>query len=352
MKKICLSLMSVLGFYGAINANVYTVNNQSGFDADFNDLSQAITSASTGDTLYIEPSSISYGAVTLSKLLYIIGPGHNPDFSPYNATLSSLILSSASSASVVKGLQFGVIGTLAGNTVNDIVISGCYIYAQNPFAFANNGNIANNWIFEGNVFISQSNGISLSGLGANIIFRNNYLHIYAGSSIMSSVPSGTVFDHNLFVGSDNTGFSTVISSGYSNIVITNNIVLIATTASSPVETGCSACLWENNLTYGVTIPLSALPGDNINDVNPDFANYVGVSGGYSYANDFHLDAGSVGENAATDGSDIGLYGGIFPFSAIGADNGTPQIVDFTIATSTAPSGGTITIHLNANGSGQ
>ena len=92
--------------------------------------------------------------------------------------------------------------------------------------------------------------------------------------------------------------------------------------------------------------------DNINDVNPDFANYVGVSGGYSYANDFHLDAGSVGENAATDGSDIGLYGGIFPFSAIGADNGTPQIVDFTIATSTAPSGGTITIHLNANGSGQ
>ncbi|MFM9986588.1 MAG: hypothetical protein ACKVOK_15210 [Flavobacteriales bacterium] len=344
--------MAILCLYGTVDANVYTVNNQVGFDADFDELNQAITSATAGDTLYVEPSSISYGAITLNKLLYIIGPGHNPDFSPYNASLSSLTFTTNSSSSVVKGLSLGVINNPSSTVINDVVVSGCYIFAQNPFGFSSNGTTLNNWIFEGNVFLSQSNGISLNGLGANIIFRNNYLQIYAGSNIMVNVPSGTVFDHNLFVASDNTGFSSVISSGYSNIVITNNIVLVATTASSPVEAGCGACLWENNLTYGVTIPLSALPGSNINDVNPDFANYIGVNGGYNYANDFHLDAGSVGENAATDGSDIGLYGGIFPFSSIGADSGTPQIVDFTIATSTAPSGGTITIHLNANGSGQ
>ena len=351
MKKIILSFSAMLVMAYAAQATVYTVNNQNGFDADFNSLTQAIASSSTGDTLSIEPSSVSYGDALLDKRLYLIGPGHNPDFSPYNAYVSSLSFTTYSGGSIIKGMAIAQVITNAGSVVNDVVISGCQIYSQNPTTFGGSSSISNNWIFEGNVIIAITNGINLNNLGANAIFRNNYIQSTAGNNVVLNCPAGAVFDHNIWVASDNNTLSYVIYSGYSNISITNNIFLIGTNSASPVAAGCPSCLWENNITYAPSITLTSLPGTNFNDIDPNFVNYGNVEGVYSSAFDFHLEDGSIGQNAATDGSDIGIYGGIFNFSPIGADGGTPQIVDFTIATSTAPSGGTITIHLNANGSG-
>lgn len=350
MKKIILSAGAlILGVCNAFST-VYTVNNQSGFDADFSSLATAISAANSGDSLYIEPSSISYGAVVIDKQLFLIGPGHNPDFSPYNAYMSSISLSSNSTGTILKGLSFGQLATYAGTVVNDIVVSGCYCYAQNPISLSGSSTM-NNWIFEGNVITSQTNGINLASLGANAIFRNNYLEVTAGSIIIQNAPSGSVFDHNVMIVSGNPTFGSAINGLNTNIEITNNILLIGTTSASPPASGCLSCLWENNITYSSTLNLSPLPGTNFNNIDPEFVNYPTVQNTYSYAYDFHFTDSSVGIGAATDGSDIGLYGGIFNFSATGADGGIPEVVNFTIATSTAPSGGTITIHLNANGSG-
>jgi hypothetical protein len=81
---------------------------------------------------------------------------------------------------------------------------------------------------------------------------------------------------------------------------------------------------------------------------------VNTNGSYAfgYSKDFHLQNSSSGNDAATDGTDIGIYGGIFNFSMNGFDAGTPRVEDFTLTSPSAPAGGTITIHLKAHGSGQ
>jgi hypothetical protein len=351
MKQITTLIFSLFLVNLTLNANVFTVNNQSGFDADFNDLQNAVSTVSQNDTLYVEPSSISYGDISLNKKLYIIGPGHNPDFSPYVAQINTLILQNGSSSSIIKGINFGILAVNASSTINDIVVSGCYSYSSSILSISAQSTILNNWIFEGNVFIAAGSYLNLDGLGANLIFRNNYLQNVGTGVLFNNVPSGTVLDHNLLFLSDNPTANSTIISGYTNISITNNIFLYNTSSAAAPETGCQNCQWLNNITYGLSIPVSALPATNFNDVNPQFVNFTATGGVYSYLNNFQLSSNSIGNNAATDGTDIGLYGGIFPFSPIGADAGTPQIVDFTLGTSTAPSGGTITIHLNANGTG-
>ncbi len=350
MKKtftlVAAAIMMVLNS----NATVHTVNSENGFAADFTNLQAAQDAAVDGDTLYVQPSSVGYGDLIINKRLYIIGGGHNPEYSPYTSSVGAIVFQNGATGTVVKGLNFWLLTSSANHTINDVVISGCYWWAQNPISMGTY-TTHNNWILEGNIIVSQSNSINCNWLGANLIFRNNYLVTFAGGAICSYVPSGAVFDHNIFIITQSASFETAVSSGASNITVTNNILYLSTTNNSEPENGCPLCLWENNITYNTGATLGDLPGTNFNNVNPEFTN-VGNADFYSYQKDYTLMETSVGHNAATDGTDIGLFGGIFNFSPSGFDAGTPRVADFTLQTSSAPAGGTITIHLKAHGSGQ
>ncbi|MFO7923195.1 MAG: hypothetical protein R6U58_05845, partial [Bacteroidales bacterium] len=83
--RLLISFTVAMFFNVAVNAAVWRISNISGADADFTSIQDAIDSHLvdfSGDTLYIEPSSVSYGSVTLNKSLVIIGNGYFLDENP------------------------------------------------------------------------------------------------------------------------------------------------------------------------------------------------------------------------------------------------------------------------------
>jgi hypothetical protein len=349
MKKIYIFLVLLIASkYG--QSTIITVNNEVGAVTDYTDIASAIAVAVNGDTLYIQPSATNYGSFSLSKSLVLMGAGHNPSFSPYNSQITTITLISGSSNSIFKGLNISAVAN-NNSVINNILFSGCRIYssAGNPFQFQTG--TMNNWIFEGCVIENVSAGaLDFSYMGSNLIFRNNYIFAAGASFVLTSLPSGTFVDHNVIVNIDNNVFWGPVSG--TNVTVTNNVVITQAPNNYGLATYCGSCTFTNNILYpqngGGQFP--AAPSNLVN-VNPVF-NSMSQVYGYSYNYNLDLDTSSAGNNAGTDGTDIGLYGGIGVFSPIGVDNGSPHINTFTLGSSSAPQGGTITIHLNASGSGQ
>jgi hypothetical protein len=348
MKK--LLVLSIALFVACVShGTIHIVNNTVGQDADFNSLSAAITAATAGDSIYVQPSATTYGDIVINKQLFILGAGHNPEFSNYASTLGVVTFQSGSSGTILKGFAiFMLVGTIY-NTSNDVVISGCWVNAQNPTYFSQG--TWNNWTFEGNIFMSQSNGINLSSLGSNIVFRNNILHTFGGSNIVGYCSPGFVFENNIFMCTDNTNFNAALNLS-NGVVLRNNIFYTTTTTGTNVANSCNSCTWENNVTYNPNLEFTDLPGtNNLNNTNPDFINVPLLNISFSYAKDYHLNTGSPLIGTASDGGDIGLYGGIYEFRMEGIDNTLPRIINVTPLTATAPPGGVLQVNLKAAAAG-
>ena len=75
--------LSLLILVGAAQAAIITVDKNAGNNADFTSLQTAHNAAASGDTLYVAGSSQGYSRLTLSKKLFVFGPGYflteNPD---------------------------------------------------------------------------------------------------------------------------------------------------------------------------------------------------------------------------------------------------------------------------------
>ena len=59
---LALSLFSTSSF-----AAIWRVNNITGVDADFTDLTSAVAGANTGDTIYIEPGATAISGGSINK---------------------------------------------------------------------------------------------------------------------------------------------------------------------------------------------------------------------------------------------------------------------------------------------
>lgn len=346
-----LIVVSLLCIAMTAKSSIYTVNNQSGFSSDFSSLQNAFNGVLEGDTIYVQPSSLGYGGANLSKRLVVIGGGHDPEYSLYSSYVNSINFMTGATGSIVKGLVLDYISSSNSSNVNDVIISGCHIGPGNPILMGS-GSVLNNWIFEGNVITSSySSGVLLTSLGANLILRNNILANQVNSNGVTNTPAGTLFEHNLIVAPAGYSMNGFVNSS-SNIHLRDNIFYLTGTVGTQISTNCFSCIWENNITYHSSVILANLPGTNYNNTDPEFEDVPSVPAYFSYSYDYHLASTSQGLNAATDGTDVGLYGGIFSFSQSGFDAGTPRVGDFTLQTSSAPQGGTITINLKAHGSGQ
>lgn len=351
MKKIALLFVACsLAF--AANATIRTVNNVNGLEADHTTISDAIAASVDGDTIYVQPSPNSYGSFGLNKRLVIMGAGHNPSFSPYESYITQVTFVTGSGNSVLKGLSIQIIASSSGVICNNVVISGCKLVNSSDSPILMGDATHNGWILEGCILQSgNSQPIKLLNFDANLIIRNCYAMSQGAYNLFNSAPSGTLIDHCILL-TLGTSTYTGIATGQ-NILHTNNIVTTDASLNYGVDYSCSFCTHNNNLLWNSNSSFSTPPSGSGNIVNADplFLNFY-FSSSYVYTWDFHLANNSLANNAGTDGSDIGIYGGIFNFNHYGIDGGSPHIVDFTLGSSSAPQGGTITIHINANGSGQ
>lgn len=347
MKKLFLSI-ALCVMAGASFATIRTVNNQVGSDADYSSIAAAIGASSVGDTVYIQPSPTPYASLTLDKRLVIMGPGHNPSFSPYNSTVTSVVIQTGADAAIFKGLVINTLQTPSSNTISNVLISGCQLinYSASPLLIA--VGTYNNWVFEGCAFIAGSVVPNMAYLGSNLVIRNCYLQSSGQNYTLANLPSGTVIDHCIF----NT-YNTSVYYGSivgTNVEVKNSVLMTTASSVNSAAYNCGLCNFHDNILWSTGGTFPTLAG-NLNNVSPLFVNFYN-SASYEYNWNFNIGAESPAIDAASDGSDIGIYGGIFNFNHAGIDGGTPNVVDFSLGSSSAPAGGTITIHLNANGSGQ
>ncbi len=352
------------------NATTRTVNNTVTYaynPGQYNSLTLANAAASNGDTILVAGSAVAYdaGGFTLTKRLVIIGPGYNPmNADRLPATISgSFTIGTAANGSVVMGLVFA--GQLqAGSAPSNFTFRRNYFVAN---VGLNAGYTYTNFLFSENVIGQNCNVYFPANISCpNLVFRNNIFLGDAGNNKLQ-LPSSADYardtiDHNLFIAGkygtvngtyfDNNNYGFILAR---NHYISNNIFLNGTALNNNnTSTGYINNYFFNNITYRSGSTMSATPtgtnygSGNINNTNPLittlFSSSTNVYLDFN-ADNLRLASGSPCLNAATDGTNIGPTGGMYPIymstnTFLTGEPPVPSIRSLSITSSTTVAPGT------------
>ena len=325
MKNFVLSFAIMMALAITSHATVWRVNNISGTDADFTSAQSAHNNeyVFNGDTLYIEPSTASYGDLTLTKKLVIIGNGfwvaQNPETQANvnYSKLGTITFNSGSQGSIIQGCKIYCVRL----KTSEIIIQRNYIlYDEQAYA---------------SIFFEADN---LS----NIIIRNNYLrntYTYNGYQQYTSEVIQCA------------------KSGLSNITISNNYIesgdLISIHRCLYLTSGFTGVI-ENNVIYGLNTVYNSQFNNNIlrdgtftnsntsyynNICNSDqFGNEYGNQSNVNMLNVFLNEGSTDGKwqlkenspaiGAGVGGIDCGMFGGDFPYVLSGIP-AIPSVYEFS-----------------------
>jgi hypothetical protein len=330
MKKLillalCFTAFSVLNS----SAKIWRVNN-SGLPADFTTIQAAHDAVTVlaGDTLHIEPSGVSYGALVSTKKLIILGPGYflnenaNQQANPAPAAISNFTLNEGSSGTVISGLTIASLCYInTGNiTISRNSFSNQNIYLSSDHSFSN-------IIISGNYGIDD---ITPSGTWAvlitNVLIVNNYL-----SNVLLNSQFSGIIANNIFTHQSNTAHG---------FTIKNNIC--RNTDGGVVFNGSSNTISNNISAGGVGFPAG---NGNQNSVNMSTV-FVGATGN-STDGQWQLKTGSPAIGAGLNGEDCGIYGGNTPYHL----SGLPKIPSVYLLTAPSNSNGNtlpVTISVKTN----
>ena len=299
-------------------AKIWRVNNSGGINANFTQLSTAITSTLVGnsDTIYVEASSATYENVPdINKSLVIIGPGYflSNWTTPVQYNLSSAKFSSISATSAnnvrIMGLTMDYLYITGSNfSISRSNIGTIYFW----LTVVNNINITQNWITQvynnygyAATNVRIANNIFLYGvtMGAsdNGLMEYNVFNAYGGQALNFSGGAFN-FEKNIIAGT--TGSIT----GYANVLFKYNLC------------GFSGLPYTTNGNQ-----------NNINMAN----NAVFVNNNYAALNDqyFMLSPTSPAKTAGPGSTAIGAFAGAAPYVSSGIPP-IPTIYDITIPQST------------------
>ena len=310
---IASALMSIFTINVA-NATVKTVSNNVNTPGQYSTLAGAITYAGSGDTIYLTPSPITYGDIRISNShLTIIGGGYNNPATQDNLTtiVGNIWISGNNSYFTCSGLQ--VTNVYYDNYTNYNQSSYITISLCNISGYLSIG--GSNWVVQNCIIadlrigFGQSNSVySLQNAISNTAVRNNIV-----TGAVTGIPflSQNYFYHNIFEGHINN---------LSNCTFNDNIFFYSDLANS---TGQSNCVFNNNGVYSGNASaelnyMSAngnISNNNVSSsISPIFNN--SVSSAQNFAGllnyDWTIVSGAPENNTATDGTDMGIYGGSFP----------------------------------------
>ena len=321
--------MKVLAFllvlFTAVNAEakIWRVNNNVGIAADFTTLQLAHNGAAAGDTLYLEGSNTSYGTLTSTKQLTIIGPGYFLEFVPNSqvgqmtARVGDIALNLGAAGTAIMGLD------LYANTIN--IYCNDVTIRKNKFYSPNGSDQA---YFYGSVKLQHVNNNGNNPGVSNIVIAQN-----CGLFIEATKPSNNILITNNILGySTNYGEATVnpcIDGGQNTVMlIQNNIirrgklnVFGSTITNNIMFNGFFAAnnnLYSNNICNGTQFGT-----DNGNQSNVTMAAvFAGTGAPDEY---YKLKPGSPAIGAgygSTAGNqiDCGIYSGSLPYVVAGLVN--------------------------------
>ena len=325
--KRTLLILAVVGMVTSAGATIRTVSNDLNKPAQYPDIPQAIAAASNGDTIYVNGTQYTYSDFTVNRKLVIIGAGFNVanQFNLASAVNNIYFFKDA-------GVNDGSGTAIAGFRVANIGLAGSSLAVSNIKMFRNQiGQITMqliNWAIYNNVFPGNCAGLDGNNNSSSVVIQNNIFYT-ATATIKNFNQPSVVIDHNLFInvtGGCNAGPTTFYNLQFA--IITNNIF----TSSSGINsfTNVTQSTVNNNISVSSNISTVAPTNSFLANNNTGGGNQVGVNplfvtdpdfNNYNATYNYRLQSTSPGHNAATDGTDIGIYGGSYPFPSGGAVGG-------------------------------
>jgi hypothetical protein len=320
-------LVGCLLLASAAEAKIWRIDNNGGSPGDFT-TAQAAHDAATvavNDTLYFNGSGTGYGSLTMTKRLYLFGPGYflseNPQTQAVTNTayISELRVMPAAAGSAITGMEFTRARLFASNTL--FKRNRLYLNGDHPLVVGDQGQFVGSYT-PSNVIVTQnyieSNGggraLWVFGGCSNIIVTNNLIH------------------------SNNPGWHAVYADA--SLIFANNIVygLLRTQSTNVTNTYLyggglegSGNSYNNNICNS-----TQFPAGNGNIQNQSFATVCVNSG--STDGVFQLKAGSPAIGAGVGGVDMGMFGGSDPYVLSGLP-AIPAIWFFSAPSSGSGAGG-------------
>jgi hypothetical protein len=281
----------------------------------------AYNAANAGDTILISPSPGIYNGITLSKQVHIVGTGwEKASESVSKTTTSSFYFNNGSQGSSISGIEInGIIQintsdiTIKRNKLNRLEVrQDCsnILITQN-FILSGGGSCCD-WYHYSSIAVWENAQVIISN---NII---NYSHSdYDIFGIYTLYPVNVIICNNIIRSKNSTIILGMSGSNYTSHLVYNNIIV-----SGGATSGVATTYAENNHNIGNSTQFSTINNNQQNvDMNAVFVDAAN--------HDYHLKAGSPAIGAGLDGTDCGIYGGLYPF----VDNGRtwlPMITEIDV----------------------
>ncbi|MDX2443269.1 MAG: hypothetical protein QNK30_05670 [Bacteroidales bacterium] len=322
-------------------------------DHVFNDLQLCIDNASAGDMIHIIPAVDDYGSVSINKELHLVGSGWIPDSQTGEISKVNTIvfLANQANGSSLNGLVLTetkhypiIFGDLNAplDTLKNIEIYNCKV----PGILQRDNCPIKNVILRNNVFATlySTDGYTTlnfdvnDGMTENLLITNNIIGTnYANGNIRTGISAAnqTLITNNLLFSRDGYYFFFNIR----NCFITNNVFYGSSAKSYKYGSTVGfnyANVYSNNLSFdctnygGCDIP----PVSTSSPVNTGSGNltntdplYENIISGWVWKNEFSLTLLDYSPlpNAGTDGTDIGIMGGQYPFKNYNNLRGVPYV---------------------------
>ncbi len=303
-----------------------------------------------GDTIQFVPSPTNYGNISVTRRLTIRGANFRPrvEQAGYTVNVGAIgmdrILDPIDphdpSGSRFEGIIFSHIGVVSDSRrVNNVIVSSCIF--DSSYNFYGNNLLISNSIF--NNFGTDFNWTT------NVTIRNNIIFAHVNINVNTSQASTfSNIDHNLFVYQNN---NTRLAGR--SLIVTNNIFMDRVAAANTTFNS----VFTNNISFSATD--NALPAvgvsnsgtGNIINQNPRLISFPSTTTRATVlTTNPRLQATSPALNAATDGTQMGPFGGTNPFTAFYNGGSITPYVTVLNVTSTVFEGDPLQVGLTAVGS--
>ncbi|MCC6383772.1 MAG: hypothetical protein LC117_09340 [Bacteroidia bacterium] len=223
------------------NATVWRVNNNGASYVQwtgqqvFSNFSQAVASASAGDTIHLEASPTAYngtgiGATHVDKKLIIIGPGYflggatgnaNQQVNPNTALIMEIFFNAGSDNSEIMGVQIGTGAGILHIRTSNITVKRNYFKGR---LYIDNSTPISNILITQNYFEGQdfTHGAGMASVSSSII-SNNRIFTLDLTNNFQGIITQNVFDGGgpiSFFG--NQFYNNIIRNATVNIIANNN----------------------------------------------------------------------------------------------------------------------------------